>query len=113
MGSLTVVRAIDSRLPGSLVLAVVIWRARPDVHKRLMLAGTAALLPPAIGRIAEHLAPPGGDDALIAAICTVAFIVTCATIDTFRERRLHPAMLIGTVTVIAANVLTHWVQISD
>ncbi len=134
VGSLTVARAIDRRFPGidptqfwrefvefdglslwvfgSLVLAAVIWRARPDVHKRLMLAATAALLPPAIGRIAEHLAP-GADNTLIAAICTVAFILTCATFDTFRERRLRPAMLVGTVTVIAANVLTHWVQISD
>lgn len=132
VGSLTVAAAIGRRFPGigparfarifvefdglslwlfgALVLAAVLWRARGDVHKRLMLCATVALLPPAVGRIAEHLLPGSDWNLIIAAAVTVAFALVCALIDTLRLRRLHPAMAAGGACVLVVNLLTRLAQ---
>ncbi|HUO19252.1 MAG TPA: hypothetical protein VMU44_05740, partial [Steroidobacteraceae bacterium] len=98
---------------GALVLAAIVGRARRDLHKRLMLCATVALLPPAIGRIAEYLLPAGGWNLPIAAAATVTFALVCAAADTLRNGRVHPAMAWGTAAVIAANLLTQLAQAGD
>jgi hypothetical protein len=135
VGSLTVAAAIGRRFPGAglarfarifvefdglslwmfgaLVLAAVLWRSRGDLHKRLMLCATVALLPPAIGRIAEHLVPGSDWNLPIAAATTSAFVLTCALADTLRLKRVHPAMTWGTAAVLAANLLTQLAQAGD
>lgn len=132
VGSLTVAAAIHRRFPGisparfarvfvefdglslwvfgALVLAAIARRARSDVHKRLMLCATVALLPPAVGRIAEYLLPGSDWDFVIAAATTSAFALTCALVDALRLGRLHPAMAWGTACVLAANLLTRLAQ---
>jgi hypothetical protein len=134
-GSLTVAAAIQRRLPGTglarfgrtfvefdglslwvfgaLVLAAVLWRARSDVHKRLMLCATVALLPPAVGRIAEYLVPGSDWNLVIAAATTSVFALVCALADTLRHGRLHPAMAAGAASVLAANLLTQLAQAGD
>lgn len=135
VGSATVARAIERRFPGvspfrfmrifvefdglslwlfgALVCAAIIWRRRPDVHKRLMLAATVALLPPAVGRIAERLLPGSDANLLVAAVTTCAAILLFAALDTLRHARLHPAMAYGSAGVIAANALTQLAQVGD
>ena len=135
VGSLTVAAAIGRRFPGAgplrfgqifvafdgaslwlfgaLVLAAILERARPAVHKRLMLCATVALLPPAVGRIAEHLLPAGSSNQLVAAATTIAFALICAGADTVRHGRLHPAMGYGAASVIAASALTQLAQLYD
>jgi hypothetical protein len=135
IGSLTIAAAIERRFPGisltrsarifvefdglslwvfgALVLAAVSWRARSDVHKRLMLSAAVALLPPAVGRIAEYFLPGSDWDLLIAAATTSAFALVCALTDTLRHGRLHPAMAWGTACVLAANLLTQLAQAGD
>ncbi|HWZ64376.1 MAG TPA: hypothetical protein VNX02_15260 [Steroidobacteraceae bacterium] len=135
VGSLTVAAAIHRRFPGAgvarfgqifvefdglsvwvfgaLALAGVLWRAHSDVHKRLMLSATVALLPPAVGRIAEYLLPGSEWHLVIAAVTTSAFAVVCALVDTLRLGRLHPAMACGTACVLAANLLTQLAQGGD
>jgi hypothetical protein len=135
IGSLTVAAAIHRRFPGSgltrfarifvefdglslwvfgaLVLAAVLWRTRADVHKRLMLSATVTLLPPAVGRIAEQLVPGSHWQLVIAAATTSVVAIVCALVDTLRLGRLHPAMAWGTVSVLAANLLTRIAQIGD
>lgn len=66
-------------------------RGRPDVHKRLMLLATIALLPPALGRIPTLAAR--GPDAFFGV--TVLFILTVAAYDYWTRRRVHPASLWG------------------
>ncbi|MGC1730487.1 MAG: hypothetical protein WA747_14045 [Steroidobacteraceae bacterium] len=132
IGSLTVTAAIHRRFPavgplrfgrifvefdglslwsfGALALAAVLWRSRPDVHKRLMLSATVVLLPPAVGRIAEHLLSGGDWNLVIAAVTTGAFALVCACVDTLRHGRVHPAMAWGTASVLAANLLTQLAQ---
>jgi uncharacterized membrane protein YozB (DUF420 family) len=135
VGSATVARAIERRFPGAsplrfmrifvefdglslwvfgaLVCAAIISRRRPDVHKRLMLAATVALLPPAVGRIAERLLPGSDANLLVAAVTTCAAMLLFAALDTLRHARLHPAMAYGSASVLAANALTQLAQIGD
>jgi hypothetical protein len=134
-GSLTVAAAIQRRFPeagplrfgrifvefdglslwvfGALVCAALVWRRRPDVHKRLMLTATVALLPPAVGRIAEYVLPGSDWDLAIAAATTAAVVVLCAAVDTLQLKRLHPAMAWGTAAVLTANLLTQLAQVGD
>ncbi|HEV2228826.1 MAG TPA: hypothetical protein VGR86_07680 [Steroidobacteraceae bacterium] len=135
VGSLTVAAAIERRFPGvslarfarifvefdglslwvfgALVLAAVLARRRSDIHKRLMLCATVALLPPAVGRIAEQLLPGSDWHLAIAAATTSAFVLTCALADTLQLKRLHPAMACGAAAVLAANLLTRLAQAGD
>ena len=135
VGSLTVAAAIERRFPGvgrircgwifvefdglslwvfgALVCAAILWRSRGEVHKRLMLCATVALLPPAVGRIAEHLVPASDWNLSIAAATTGAFAVVCALTDALRLGRVHPAMAWGTASVLAANLLTRLAQLGD
>jgi hypothetical protein len=135
IGSLTVAAAIHRRFPeagalrfgrifvefdglslwlfGAMVCAALLWRRRPEVHKRLMLIATVALLPPAVGRIAEYFLPGSDWDLLIAAATTSVFAVVCALTDALRHGRLHPAMAWGTACVLAANLLTQLAQAGD
>lgn len=134
VGSLTVAAAIHRRFPGVsferfatifaefdglslwmfglLVLAAILRRARGDTHKRLMLCATVALLPPAVGRIAEYVLPGSDWDLVIAAVTTSAVALGCALADTLRLKRLHPAMAWGTASVLAANLLTRLAQLA-
>ncbi len=132
VGSLTVAAAIQRRFPGvgflrfarifvafdglslwlfgSLVLIAILCRSRPEVHKRLMLSATVALLPPAVGRIAEHLPHGAGVHLLVAAVTTSAVMLVCAAADTLRRGGIHPAMGYGAASVIATNALTQLAQ---
>ena len=78
-----------------------------------MLCATVALLPPAVGRIAEYLLPGSDWNLLIAAVTTSAFVLACALADTLRLGRVHPAMAWGTACVLAANLLTQLAQVGD
>jgi len=135
IGSLTVIAAIHRRFPeasvlrtgrilvefdglslwlfGALVCAAIAWRHRSEIHKRLMLCATVALLPPAVGRIAEHLMPGSDSCTLVAAAVTGGCALACAFADTWRYRRLHPAMAWGAASVLAANLLTVMAQAGD
>jgi len=131
VGSLVVLAAIERRFPGTslrrtvalfiafdglslflfgaLVLVAIARRVRPDIHKRLMLAATATLLPPAVGRIAARLVPLSAHDYATATV-TALFVIACAAIDTAINRRLHPAMLWGAGSVVAVNAIALSVQ---
>jgi uncharacterized membrane protein YozB (DUF420 family) len=135
IGSATVARAIERRFPGvsplrfmrifvefdglslwlfgALVCAAIIWRGRPDVHKRLMLAATVALLPPAVGRISEYVLPGSDANLLVAAVTTCAAMLLFSALDTLRHGRVHPAMAYGSASVIATNALTQLAQVGD
>lgn len=74
------------------------WRARPDVHKRLMLMASLGILTAAIAR----LPIPGGLPAFFAA--TDVLILAVVAVDTVRHRRLHPAFGWGFAAVLASQV---------
>ena len=83
-------------------VALVAWalllRRRSDWHKRLMLLATLSLLPPALARIALQFPP--------APVMPIAFggsaliVIAVVIIDSIAQRRLHPAMLWGSLFFI-------------
>ncbi len=73
------------------------FRQRSDIHKRLMLLATLALLTPAIARI--PFIRPFGLPAFLG--MTDLFIIACLVYDRVRNGRLHPAFLWGGLFIIA------------
>ena len=71
---------------GVFVTLAVVWRRRPDIHKRLMLLTIACMLPDALARLPVRFMTNG----LILAGLDL-FLVLCVGVDTLRHRRLHPA----------------------
>jgi hypothetical protein len=95
--------------------AAILYRRRSDVHKRLMLLATLTILTPAIARIPwepfRAMGPP-----LFLGI-TDACVLTFVAYDTWRNRRLHPALLWGTLFFLVSQPLrillahtTAWMQ---
>jgi hypothetical protein len=80
--------------------AVIYYRRNPANHKRLMLLTVLNFLPPAIGRIPLSFIASAGP-LFFFGIPTVIAIVLI-TYDTWRNRKLNPAFLIGAVVLIAS-----------
>jgi len=81
----------DMILFGTLVGAALYYRRRMEIHKRLMLLAALSLLTPAIARIPLSFIENGGALAFFG--ITDLFIVGSVTIDTLKDRKLHPAFL--------------------
>jgi len=84
----------------ALTIAAVVKRCDTRWHRRLIIAGMAAIMGPSLGR---SLPPP----VLVAAGVPVVFGIECAIIgigmlrDKLREGRVHPAWLVGLLGLIA------------
>jgi hypothetical protein len=95
---------------GGFVVAALLMRRRPDVHKRLMLMATISLLPPALGRVAIYCVPYEQEPVTKLAMLTFC-VVLIALSDTLRHRRLHPGFGWGAVLILAVNYATYLAQI--
>jgi hypothetical protein len=93
---------------GALVLAGVLYRQRPEIHKRLMLMAMISLLPPAYGRLIASVTHENVE--LFVLGIMYASALSCLLFDAWRQRRVHPAFAIGSVLVIASNQLTYLAQ---
>ena len=90
-----------------LVGAALLLRKLPDYHKRFMLLATLGLLGPAFGRLTEYAKGfRGNSDIGVLLLCTGTVLV-CASIDTVRWQRLHPAFIWGGASVIAMDLATY------
>ena len=89
-----------------LAACAIALRRRSDVHKRLMLLATLALLGPAFGRLTAYASGFHGDNDLAVLVLMQAAALACVAIDAVRHRRLHPAFAWAAPLVIAANLLT-------
>jgi hypothetical protein len=83
----------------TLVGLALYFRRRTDIHRRLMLLGTLAILTPAIARIA--IVRPYGIPAFLG--ITDLFIVGAIAYDRIRNGRFHPAFVWGGLFVIASQ----------
>jgi hypothetical protein len=98
-------------LGGFVVLATLgLWfRRRADVHKRLMLLATIAMLLPAAGRISRFLdvsfLPPGTRGGMV---LQSLFVVALAAYDLRTRGRLHRATLWGGGAVLLAMPLRYF-----
>lgn len=87
---------------GTLVGAALLYRRRPELHKRLMLVGTIAILPPGVARWPLQFLPKGplfffGFPDLV--------LLSCITYDYAKTRRLNPAFAWGGLLLIASHPL--------
>ena len=85
-----------------LVGAALYYRHRADVHKRLMILGTIALLSAPIARLHFTFLPPGPPTFFG---LTDLFIVACIVYDLATRRRVHPATLWGGLLIVASQPL--------
>jgi hypothetical protein len=89
---------------GALVAFIVLvgtglyYRRRSEIHKRLMLLGTIAILTPAIARMTFIT----GGGPRVAMIGTCLLAVVCMVYDRLAHGRVHPAFLWGGLFLIAS-----------
>jgi len=107
----------------TLVTAGLLYRRRPEFHKRLMMLSALSMLAPAVGRLPLAFIQTHGLPAVfgIADLLVLAFIAY----DTISHKRLHPANLWGGLLILIsaparlaisgttawlafAHWLTHW-----
>lgn len=82
---------------GLYVALAVVWRQRPDIHKRLMLLTIGCMLPDALARLPVSFMTNG-----LILVGLDAFVLLAVLIDTLRHRRLHPAFAWGAGVFIVA-----------
>jgi hypothetical protein len=91
----------DMLVFSGLVGAGLSFRRRPDVHKRLMLLATIAMLPAAIGRLPlEVLHSPTGYFGV-----ADFFLVPCVLYDLVARGRPHRATVLGGLVIVASQPL--------
>jgi hypothetical protein len=86
-----------------LVGAAFYYRARADVHKRLMLLATIAILPAAVGRFPFDFFLQGGP--LIFFGIPDLFILAILIYDLFTNGRPHRATVLGGLLVVVSHPL--------
>ncbi|MEK7316939.1 MAG: hypothetical protein AAB011_12220 [Candidatus Eisenbacteria bacterium] len=91
----------DMILFSTLTALGLYFRRRSDIHKRLMLLATLAILTPAIARI-WFIRPLGFPGFLL---LTDLFIVTCIVADRIRNGRFHPTFVWGGLCIIVSQPL--------
>jgi hypothetical protein len=104
-------------LAGIWLFAVLIglglwWKARPEVHKRLVILASIALLPAAVARIPIAFIAQGGPPVFYGLTDLLALVLIVQ--DSVRYRRLHAAYgwgflaLLGSQFLSLAVTSTHW-----
>lgn len=91
-----------------LVFAVLVgagfyFRRRPDVHKRLMLLATVAILPAAIARLPFAFIQEVGPLAFFG--LADLFIVVCLLYDLYARRSFHRATVWGGLLIVVSHPL--------
>ena len=102
----------DMVLFGGCFAAAVAYRARPEIHKRLMIAATVALLFAAVGRM-QFITSPS-----LAAVVWLSPLIAGMAHDWITNRRIHYAYIVATVVLFigATRILFEqsdlWLSIS-
>jgi hypothetical protein len=88
----------------TLLIAAILFRGRPDVHKRLVVVGTVAIVGPALARIArwEIL---GGEQGPFIPLALLTLLASIAIYDVFTLRRVHMATVVAVAFAILLRVL--------
>jgi hypothetical protein len=92
---------LDMLVFAPLFAAALYYRRRPELHKRLMIVATTALLIAAVGRMPF---PADLRTALVLAVWTLPILVAMAH-DYWRERRIHPVYVLGLVVLVIEGPL--------
>ena len=90
--------------------AAIAWRRRPEIHKRLILIATIALLGAAtarIGGIVGFALPALGPLPFFGLVLTDLFLVALLVHDWRTVRRPHTATLYGSLVILAMQALNN------
>jgi uncharacterized membrane protein YozB (DUF420 family) len=83
----------------AVLVGVALWkRRRRDIHKRLMLLATLGLLTPGIARIPLAVIQQGGPPVFFG--LSFLLVAACITVDTVRNRSVHPAFMWGAALMV-------------
>jgi hypothetical protein len=93
---------LDMLVFAPLFAAAIYWRRKPELHKRLMIVATTALLIAAVGRM-PFLGTPR--DPLLLHLIWVAPILVAVAHDFWRQRRVHPIYVLGLVILLIEGPL--------
>jgi len=93
----------DMLVFGLLVSAGFFFRRRVDVHKRLMILATIAILPAAVSRLPVAFIQQGG--ALAFFDLSDLFIVPCLVYDIITRGRPHRATILGGLLIVVSHPL--------
>jgi len=85
-----------------LFVTAIALRRRSAWHKRLMLLATLSMLAPAVARFPLEFIQKGGPPAFFALVDLV--IIACIAFDTLKNRRVHPAFVIGLAFIVVVQV---------
>ena len=94
----------DMVLFGSLFAAAILYRRRPEIHKRLMIAATVALLFAAVGRMSFI------QSQLVAAAVWLSPMCVAMAYDWRIRGRIHPASVIATVWLFVGALRALFVE---
>jgi hypothetical protein len=94
---------------GVLVTLAISYRRSPEIHKRLMLLATIALIAPALARM--RFIGSGGPPVVIGG--TTLYVVLCMAYDRWVHSRIHPVFLWGGVLLILSLPLRFALTRSD
>jgi hypothetical protein len=84
----------------TLFTAAIVMRKRSPYHKRFMLLASIAMLTPAMARL--PFVRDGGPPAFFGV--TDLIILGCIAFDTVKNRRVHPAFIVGFVIVVVGQL---------
>jgi hypothetical protein len=93
---------------GALAGLAILWRRRADIHRRLILLATIAILGAGaarMGRIVEVAVPSIAPLPWFGLALTNLFIVALVVHDWRTARRVHPATLYGSLAVLATQAI--------
>jgi len=86
-----------------LVAAALLYRGRPEIHKRLMLCATIAILAPATGRLPFAFIRQGGP--LVVWGLADLVLIACVLYDWISRKRVHPAYIWGGLVIVLSQPL--------
>lgn len=97
---------LDAPVFGGLIIAALLMRHRPDIHKRLMLVVMINMVQPSAGRLIGMTGLPGEAVGPLSGLVVLLLLGVLLLRDRLVTRRFHPAVVIGTVIIAARLVLT-------
>ena len=96
----------------TLIGAAVIFRSRPDFHKRLILVGTVSILGPALARISRYEIL-GGEQGPFVPLALLSLLAAILIYDWAMLKKIHRASLVAIGFAIALNILGTMIAQSD
>lgn len=89
----------------NLVILGIVYRKRPQVHKRLMLLATILLIWPAWFRWRHYFPSVRRPDIWFAVVLADSLIIVAFVWDWLKNKRIHPALLCGGLFIITESVI--------